>query len=238
MPAFYAAFGFDQLAIALSTRPAQRAGSDAAWDRAEAALEGVLRKMGVRYSVQAGEGAFYGPKIEFVLRDRAGRDWQCGTIQIDLVMPQSFELRYVDAGGERKPLAMLHRALYGSLERFLGIVLEHHGAALPLWLAPEQVRLLPVAEPHAPFAREAERVLREAGLRVGIDLREESLARRVAEAHDDGVPLLAIVGGREAEARALAVRGHDNQAVLPLAEAVAELARRCAAPAFGALPDS
>ena len=192
----------------------------------------MLRKLGVAYVHKPGEGAFYGPKLEFVLRDRAGRDWQCGTIQFDLVMPKRFDLRYVDAGGERVHAVMLHRALYGSLERFLGIVLEQHGAALPPWLAPQQVKVLPVSDAQLPYAREVEQVLRLVRLRAGIDPRGESLARRVAEAHDEAVPFIAVVGAREVASRALSLRSRDTQHTLGLEAAVAELSARCSKPNF------
>ncbi|MCB9575323.1 MAG: threonine--tRNA ligase, partial [Kofleriaceae bacterium] len=136
LPGFYRGFGFADVSVALSTRPDDRAGDDAWWDRAERELEAVVRDLGVPYVIQPGAGAFYGPKLEFVLHDRRGRAWQCGTIQLDLVLPRRFDLRYVDAGGARRHVVMLHRALYGSIERFLGVLLEHHGAALPAWLAP------------------------------------------------------------------------------------------------------
>jgi threonyl-tRNA synthetase len=227
LPAFYRAFGFEKLSIALSTRPENRAGDDASWDRSEAALQNVLDRMGVPYTLQPGQGAFYGPKIEYALEDRLGRAWQCGTIQFDLVMPVRFDVRYVDAAGERQPMVMLHRALYGSLERFLGIVLEQHGAALPAWLAPTQVVILPVAGGNA-WAEELARELRP--LRVRLDDRAESLAKRVAEAHDQGVPFACVVGAREAEAGSVAVRSRDGQRVLPLADARAVLEVACRSP--------
>jgi threonyl-tRNA synthetase len=232
LPKFYAAFGFDKVSLAFSTRPADRAGDDALWDRAEAALEAVLKRLCVAYALQPGAGAFYGPKLELLLRDRAGREWQCGTIQFDLVMPERFDVRYVDASGERKRAVMLHRALYGSLERFLGIVLEQYGAALPAWLAPEQVVVIPVAEAHAAWANEVVRALRSAGLRVRADAREESLARRIAQAHHTAVPFVAVVGARELAAGTVAMRAGDEQLVLPLVDAIVQLQQRCAMPHF------
>jgi threonyl-tRNA synthetase len=229
LPGFYRAFGFDKLSIALSTRPDDRAGDDASWDRAEAALKAVLDRIGAPYTLQPGQGAFYGPKIEYALEDRLGRAWQCGTIQFDLVMPVRFDVRYVDAAGDRRPLVMLHRALYGSLERFLGVLLEHHGAALPPWLSPVQVVVLPVAGGNA-WADELARSLRGRGLRVRVDDRAETLARRIAEAHDQGVPFAAVVGSREAEARTVAVRRRDGQQVAAVDDAIATIATACAAP--------
>lgn len=232
---FYAAFGFDRVSIALSTRPEQRAGDARDWDRAEAALHAVLRRIGEPFSVQPGAGAFYGPKLEFVLEDRAGRAWQCGTIQLDLVMPQRFDLRYIDADGQRKPLVMLHRALYGSLERFLGIVLEQHGAALPAWLAPQQVAVLPVSEAQHAFAAELLARCRRLALRAELDLRGESLGRKIAEAHQAAVPFQLVVGAREAANGSCALRHRNEQRVLPIADALAELVQACASPQPGAL---
>jgi threonyl-tRNA synthetase len=233
LPQFYAAFGFSRFSLALSTRPADRAGDDASWDHAEAALQAVLSRLGLPFVVQPGAGAFYGPKIEVVLEDRAGRAWQCGTIQFDLVMPERFDLRYVDAGGERRRPVMLHRALYGSLERFLGILLEHHAAGLPAWLAPEQVIVLPVSDAQRAYAHEAEQLLRRASLRVRVDARDESLSNRLADAHAMAAPFMVIAGAREEAARTLTLRRAGQQLALPLADAVLELAERCAVPAFG-----
>lgn len=226
---FYARFGFDRLSVALSTRPEDRAGDDREWDRAEAALERVLGRVGEPFELQPGAGAFYGPKLEFSLQDRAGRAWQCATIQYDLVMPRRFDLRYVDKAGERQPLMMLHRALYGSLERFLGILLEHHGALLPAWLAPIQVAILPVAAEHARWAAQVKQRLCAAGLRVRLDDASESLGRRVAEAHHDGVPLVAVVGTREVESGGVMLRDPAGQRPLGLDAAIDWLTQRCGA---------
>jgi len=232
LPRFYAAFGFEHMSVALSTRPKERAGSDAQWDRSEAALAAVLKRLEIPHAVQPGEGAFYGPKLELLLRDRAGREWQCGTIQFDLVMPERFDVRYVDASGEKRRAVMLHRALYGSLERFLGMLLEHYGPALPPWLAPEQLVVIPVAQAHAAWAREVGEVARGSGLRARVDARDESLARRIAEAHHAATPFVAVVGAREMAARSIAMRCGSEQHVLPLAEGIALLQRRSAAPQF------
>jgi threonyl-tRNA synthetase len=231
LPAFYRRFGFDQVSIALSLRPDNRLGEDAWWDRAERELGEVVAGLGVPYQIQPGEGAIYGPKLEFVLRDRRDRPWQCGTMQLDFVMPQRFDVRYVDAAGERRHVVMLHRALYGSIERFLGILLEQHGAALPAWLAPDQVAVVPVSAEHRAAASEVDARLAAAGLRSRLDADDATLSRRIAQAHHDGVPFCAVVGDRERSQHTLAVRGRDGQWSAPLAEAVGELARRCAAPA-------
>jgi threonyl-tRNA synthetase len=232
---FYAAFGFEHLELVLSLRPDDRAGDDASWDRAEGALEAALRRLGVGFELVPGAGAFYGPKIEIVLQDRLGRAWQCGTIQFDLVMPKSFGLAYVAASGERRPAVMLHRALYGSLERFLGVLLEQHAAALPAWLAPEQVAVLPVAPSEAQLAESVAQALRGAGLRVRLDVRDESLSKRIARAHERAAAFSVVIGPREAGAGAVSLRSRNGQAVLPLDDALRELADKCARPAFGAL---
>ncbi len=231
--AFYAAFGFVELGIALSLRPDERAGEDALWDRAEAILRGALEQAGEAHEVQPGAGAFYGPKIEIALRDRAGRSWQCGTIQLDLVIPRRFEVRYVDERGERPHVVMLHRALYGSVERFLGILLEHHGAALPAWLAPEQLVVLPVEAAHAEAAAEVVRAARRAGLRAELDASEGSLSRRVALAHDRAVPFVGVLGARELADGTLALRERAaSPRVLPRDAVLDELAERCRRPVF------
>jgi threonyl-tRNA synthetase len=230
LPDFYRAFGLDQISIALSTRPAQRAGDEASWDRAEALLESVLHDLGAPHVLQPGAGAFYGPKIEYSLLDRQGRAWQCGTIQLDLVMPGRFDLQYVDAQGHRRAPVMLHRALYGSLERFLGVVLEKHGAALPAWLAPLQVGLLPVSPSEQGAAERFAAQLAAAGLRVRVD-GEDSLARRIARAHAQAIPFQVVIGPREAADGSVTVRAREQpQLVLPQHAALQELGRRCASP--------
>ena len=228
LPGFYRGFGFDQLSVALSTRPAQRAGDEAGWDHAEAALGNVLRRLGGPFEVQAGAGAFYGPKLEYALRDRLGRQWQCGTIQFDLVMPQRFDLRYIDAQGQRRWPVMLHRALYGSLERFLGILLEHHGAALPPWLAPVQVAIMPISAAEIPAARALQ-------AQLGADLRcelepDETLSKRIALAHAQQIPFAAVIGAREAAAGTVTLRSRAGQFTLAAAIAIEELRRLCARP--------
>ncbi len=204
---FYRAFGFEGVSVAFSSRPVERAGDDASWDAAEGALRRVLARLGMPFSEQPGQGAFYGPKLDFSLLDCHGRSWQCGTIQVDLVMPERFGLEYVDAEGKRRTPALLHRALYGSLERFLGILLEHHGARLPVWLAPVQVVVLPVTRAESAHAHAiAARFRRSAaGMRVAV-LEDDSLARRVVEAHELAAPWVLVVGGREARDGSITVR--------------------------------
>ncbi|RKH67120.1 threonine--tRNA ligase [Corallococcus llansteffanensis] len=226
--AFYAGFGFDHVQVAFSSRPAQRAGSDAVWDQAEAWLKSAARQAGLQFAEQPGQGAFYGPKLEFVLNDRLGRAWQCGTIQLDLVLPERFDLRYVDASGARQRPVMLHRALFGSLERFIGILLEHHGGALPAWLAPEQVVVASVGAGAAAYAERLVARLRQVGCRARADVRDESLSRKVASAHQDSVPFLAVVGGREVEGNNVRLRLRDGaQRDLAWDEAVAWLSAAC-----------
>ncbi|WP_437671685.1 threonine--tRNA ligase [Sorangium sp. So ce131] len=227
---FYAGFGFQEMIVGFSTRPEGRVGSDAVWDRAEAALSAAARSAGLDCRMQPGEGAFYGPKLEFVLRDRLGRQWQCGTIQLDLVLPERFDITYVDSSGARRRPAMLHRALFGSVERFLGILLEHYRGALPPWLSPEQVVVVPVTDAQRPYAEEILQLLRQKGVRAILDAGDDSLSRKIAIAHEAAIPLVAIAGKREVERRAVALRERDggHQRELPLEEAVAEVARRCA----------
>ncbi|XXY52947.1 threonine--tRNA ligase [Sorangium sp. So ce269] len=225
---FYAGFGFDDMVVGFSTRPAERSGSDEVWDRAEAALSAAARSAGLEYRLQPGEGAFYGPKLEFVLRDRLGRSWQCGTIQLDLVLPERFDITYVDASGARRRPALLHRALLGSLERFLGILLEHYRGALPLWLSPEQVVVVPVTDAQRAYAEEVLQRLQQKGVRAILDAGDDSLSRKIAVAHASAIPLVAVVGKREAERRSVALREREGgqQRELPLDEAVVEVVRR------------
>jgi threonyl-tRNA synthetase len=225
LPAFYRRFGFEDISVALSLRPDERLGDDAQWDRAEAALRDVATELRLPLEIQLGAGAIYGPKLEFILRDRRGRAWQCGTIQLDFVMPQRFDVRYVDPSGEKRHVVMLHRALFGSLERFIGMLLEHHGAGLPAWLAPEQVAIIPVGEQHRERAAAIALELEQANVRVRID-HEDSLKRRIAVAHHDGVPFQIILGDREVAGDTLAIRARDAQWWAPTSLAIADLVNR------------
>ena len=230
--AFYAAMGFDDVQVAFSGRPPDRLGDDAVWDRAEALLADAARAAGLDWRHQPAEGAFYGPKLEFVLRDRLGRSWQCGTIQVDLVLPGRFELAFPDGAGGRHRPVVLHRALVGSLERFLGIVLEHHRGRLPAWLAPEQVVVASIEPGGAAHARNALRALEEAGLRARLDDRDEALSRKVADAHRLAVPYLVAAGPRDEARRSVRLRAPDGQQRdLSLDALGPELARACAPPA-------
>jgi threonyl-tRNA synthetase len=224
----YAVLGFDHVEVALSLRPENRHGDDALWDRAESALERAVCGAGFPCNIQPGQGAFYGPKIELVLHDRADRPWQCGTIQLDFVLPERFDVRYVDRKGERAPIVMLHRAMLGSFERFVGILLEHHEGKLPAWLAPESVRVLPISSAHAAYASEVVRALQ--GVRASVDRGDAPLARRIVAAHADRIPIVAVVGKREAENRSVVLREHDGQRELSLVDAASMLAKKCAPP--------
>jgi threonyl-tRNA synthetase len=201
----YALFGF-QLRILLSTRPASRVGDDALWDRAETALESALREAGHAYTLNAGEGAFYGPKIDFIVRDALQREHQLGTVQLDYVQPERFDLGYVDADDRPQRPVMIHRAMLGSLERFLGILIEHCGGAFPTWLAPEQVRVLPITDRTVGYAREVRERLAGAGLRAGIDDRSAKIGAKIREAQLEKIPFMLVVGDREAESGTVAVR--------------------------------
>jgi len=224
----YAAFGLEDFSVKFSTRPAVRAGSDALWGHAEHMLAEAARRAGLSFEVQPGEGAFYGPKLEFILKDARGRSWQCGTLQVDLVMPERFGLEVVGLDGGRIRPAMIHRALLGSLERFLGILLEHHNGLLPMWLAPQQVLVATVSQVADYYAGVVGGVLREAGLRVAEDTRAESIARKIADAHQHGIGWVCAVGRREVDAGSVSLRDrHGQQRVLPLAEAV-RLLKECA----------
>ncbi len=232
LSSIYRDLGFDEFRVKFSDRPPVRAGSDETWDRAEAALKEACATAGVDYTLNPGEGAFYGPKLEFVLRDAIGRDWQCGTLQVDFVLPERLDAEYVAEAGDRRRPVMLHRAILGSFERFLGILIEQHAGRFPLWLSPVQVVVATIVDDAVPFAREAADALRAAGLRVELDLRNEKINRKVVDHIDQRVPVLAVVGRREAEERALVLRrlpGREQE-TLPLSEAVARLAAEATAP--------
>ena len=206
----YADFGFREVLVKLSTRPEQRVGSDALWDKAEAALTEALTAKGLAFDLQPGEGAFYGPKIEFALKDSLARVWQCGTVQVDFAMPERLGASFVAADGRKAVPVMLHRAILGSLERFIGILIEEHAGALPLWLAPVQAVVLPIAERHGVVARGVEEGLRAAGWRVESDLRNEKIGFKIREHTLQKVPYLLVVGDREAEQGTISVRTREG----------------------------
>ncbi|MEN3976555.1 threonine--tRNA ligase [Emcibacter sp. SYSU 3D8] len=221
----YTELGFAGYEVALATRPAERAGSDAQWDWAEARLDEAARSRGLSFSVKAGEGAFYGPKLEFILRDRLGRTWQCGTVQLDCVLPERLDASYVAPDGSRAVPVMIHHAVFGSMGRFVGVLLEHYGAALPFWLAPEQVAVAPVSDRHGDYARQVWEALDRANVRAVMRDGNETLPRRIVAAHEAGIPAMAIVGDLEAAAGTVALRRRDgSQSVMQLSDAVALLA--------------
>ncbi|MEO1554291.1 MAG: threonine--tRNA ligase [Pseudomonadota bacterium] len=228
----YADFGFQDVAVKLSTRPEVRAGDDATWDRAEHALEDAIKNSGIPYEVLPGEGAFYGPKLEFQLTDAIGRVWQCGTLQLDYVLPERLGAEYVAESGAKERPVMLHRAILGSMERFLGILIEEFSGAFPLWLAPVQVVVATITSEADAYAEEAAAELRAAGLRVETDLRNEKINYKVREHSVKKVPVIAVVGAREAEERKLALRrfGSKAQEIVTLEEGLSMLSFESLAP--------
>lgn len=198
-------FGFSYR-VELSTRPEKAMGDPKMWEIAEGDLQGALDEAGVPYKVNPGDGAFYGPKIDFHLEDCIGRTWQCGTIQLDFQMPEKFDINYIGPDGAQHRPVMLHRTVYGSLERFLGILIEHYAGAFPYWLAPIQVRLVPVSDDHQEYVRKVSARLEERGIRVDIDLRDEKLGKRIRDAQLQKVPFMIVAGDREVETQSLAVR--------------------------------
>lgn len=228
----YRDFGFEDVRIKLSTRPESRIGSDESWDRSEEALRTALDKAGHPYTIFEGEGAFYGPKLEYVLRDAIGRDWQCGTLQVDFNLPERFGTTFVAASGEKLPPVMLHRALFGSLERFTGILIEHHAGHLPLWLASVQAVVATVTGAADDWAVEVAETMRKAGLRVESDLRNEKIGYKVREHALKKVPVQIALGAREAEDRTVTLRRHgtDETQTLAVTEAVSRLVAEAQAP--------
>jgi len=206
----YRDFGFEDIQVKLSTRPEQRVGSDAVWDRAEAALGDALEANNIEYQVQPGEGAFYGPKIEFSLTDCIGRVWQCGTMQVDFSMPDRLGAAYVDEHGEKQVPVMLHRAILGSVERFIGVLIEHYAGNLPVWLAPVQVQVLNITDAQAEYAESVARRLQKLGFRAECDLRNEKIGFKIREQTLAKVPYLLVVGDREKQDGTVAVRQRDG----------------------------
>ena len=207
----YKDFGFEDVVIKLSTRPENRIGSDEVWDKLEAALSNALEVMGLDYVLYPGEGAFYGPKLEFVLRDAIGRDWQCGTLQVDMNLPERFDISYVDEEGNRdKRPVMLHRALFGSLERFIGILIEHFEGNFPAWLAPQQAVVVNITDKQTAYAGEVATSLKAQGFRVACDLRNEKVGFKIRELELAKIPFVLVVGEKEREAGTVAVRGRHG----------------------------
>ena len=207
----YKDFGFEDVVIKLSTRPEKRIGSDEIWDKLEGALSNALNVMGLKYVLYPGEGAFYGPKLEFVLRDAIGRDWQCGTLQVDMNLPERFDITYVDESGDRtKRPVMLHRALFGSLERFTGILIEHFEGRFPFWLAPVQAAILNITDKQSDYVMDVEKSLKSKGVRTVSDLRNEKVGFKIREHTLQGVPYLLVVGEREMANDEVSVRAHNG----------------------------
>jgi len=200
------AFGFDTFELFLSTRPAKRVGREEDWDVAEAALENTLKKSGIPYRINAADGAFYGPKIDLVVKDAIGRPWQLSTVQFDFNMAERFNLTYVGADGAQHRPFMIHRALLGSMERFFGVLLEHHGGALPVWLSPVQAVLIPISDRHVNYCVEVQARLKKAGMRVALDQSEDRMNAKIRKAQMQKIPFMLVVGDREQEGNAVAVR--------------------------------
>ena len=228
----YRDFGFENIAVKLSTRPDVRAGDDATWDRAEKGLEEAVKAAGLPCEIMPGEGAFYGPKLEFQLTDAIGRVWQCGTLQLDYVLPERLGAEYTASDGSKQRPVMLHRAILGSMERFIGILIEEFSGAFPIWLSPVQVVVAAITDAANDYAEEAAAALRKAGLRVETDLRNEKINYKVREHSVQKVPIIAVVGGREAEGCTLALRrlGSNGQQMISLDDACIELAQEALAP--------
>ncbi len=228
----YKDFGFDKVKIYLSTRPEKRIGSDEIWDICEKALANALTKHGYEFEINEGEGAFYGPKLEFILKDAIGREWQCGTIQVDMNLPQRFDISYIGEDGEKHQPVMLHRALFGSIERFLGILIEHHAGKLPLWLSPEQVVVCPIVSEMNDYAEEVAAKLRAAGLYAKTDLRNEKINYKIREHSVAKIPVIAVVGAKEKENGTVTVRrlGSEKQELMALDDFIAALKKEATMP--------
>jgi threonyl-tRNA synthetase len=223
----YRDLGFPDYEVALATRPAARAGDDATWDWSEAKLGDAARRCGLAPQINPSEGAFYGPKLEFALRDRLGRSWQCGTVQLDGVLPQRLEASYVAPDGSRAKPLMIHHAIFGSLGRIIAILLEHHGGVLPFWLSPDQVAVAPISKDQAGYGADVLAAFEDAGIRAVAYDGADTLSRRIVAAHEMAVPVIAIVGGREMREGRVSLRERDgSQADVPLAEAVSRLQAR------------
>lgn len=228
----YKDFGFEEVMVKFSDRPEKRAGADATWDKAEEALKTATTAAGLTFTLNPGEGAFYGPKLEFVLRDTIGRDWQCGTLQCDFVLPERLDAAYIGEDGQKHRPVMLHRAIFGSLERFVGILIEHHAGKFPLWLAPTQVVVCSIVSDVEPYAKALAKKLSQAGLIVETDYRNEKINYKVREHSLAKVPIIIAVGKRDEEAGTLAIRrlGEEGQKTFSIEEAVATLAAEARSP--------
>ena len=206
---FYNVFGF-KYHVELSTRPEDSMGTDEQWEMATNALKDALDAKGMSYKINEGDGAFYGPKIDFHLEDSIGRTWQCGTIQLDFQMPQRFDLSYIGPDGEKHRPVMIHRVVFGSIERFIAILTEHFAGAFPTWLSPVQVKVLPLIEKHHQFADEVRAELEAKGIRVEVDYRNEKIGYKIREAQLEKIPYMLVIGDKEMENRAVAVRSRKD----------------------------
>jgi threonyl-tRNA synthetase len=232
LSAIYRDLGFEEFKIKFSDRPDNRAGSDAVWDKAEGALKAATESAGYAYDMNPGEGAFYGPKLEFVLTDAIGRDWQCGTLQVDFVLPERLDANYIGADGNKHRPVMLHRATLGSFERFIGILIESHAGKLPFWLAPRQVVVAAIVSDADDYCREVVAALRAKGVRAELDLRNEKINYKVREHSLGKVPVILACGMKEVEERTVSVRrlGEKQTSVTGLDDIVATLTREATAP--------
>jgi threonyl-tRNA synthetase len=232
LTSIYKDFGFDEVVVKFSDRPEVRAGDDAVWDKAEAALKEATEASGLDYTLNPGEGAFYGPKLEFVLRDTIGRDWQCGTLQVDFVLPERLDASYVGEDGQKHRPVMLHRAILGSFERFLGVLIEHYAGRMPMWLAPVQAVIATITNDADDYAEDVRKACVEAGLRVEVDTRNEKINYKVREHSHSKIPAIFVLGNREAEERTVAVRrlGGKQQEILALDEAIHRLVKESVLP--------
>lgn len=230
----YKDFGFDEVKIYLSTRPDSiyRIGSDEIWDLCENSLAHALESHGYAYEINAGEGAFYGPKLEFILKDAIGREWQCGTIQVDMNLPERFDISYIGEDGEKHRPVMLHRALFGSIERFLGILIENHAGKLPLWLSPEQVMVCPIVSEFDDYAKEVADKLRKAGISANTDLRNEKITYKIREHSLSKTPIIVIVGAKEKENGTVTIRrlGVEKQEILKLEDFISNIVEEAQMP--------
>ena len=220
----YKIFGF-QYTVELSTRPEDSMGSDEQWEMAEGALKKVLKELDVPYELNEGDGAFYGPKIDFHIKDSIGREWQCGTIQLDFQMPERFDLTYIGEDGEKHRPVMLHRVIFGSIERFIGVLIEHYAGAFPTWLAPVQVKILPIADSHKEYALKVKEQLEDVGIRVELDDRNEKIGYKIREAQLEKVPYMLILGDKEKEANSVGVRSRKDGDIgaMPIDEFIAKV---------------
>ncbi len=228
----YRDLGFPEFTVKLADRPALRAGTDEVWDKAEKILHQSIKKAGIPYTINSGDGAFYGPKLEFYLKDSIGRVWQCGTLQVDYIMPERLDASYIAEDGSKRRPVMLHRAVLGSMERFMGILIEHHGGRFPLWLAPLQVVVANITDASADYAKDIYEKLRKANIRVHLDIRNEKITYKIREHSESKVPLIFVVGNREAEQQQVAIRrlSGKDQEIVSLETAIQQLHQECQQP--------